>query len=190
MRLAAHSEIELDRVGAWRLEERLGAGAFGTVWRARDPSGRVAVVKLLPAPPGEEIRALARVRHPSVVEALGAGTVPVPHLVMSLAPGIPLSAVGPVSEAAAAGIVAALADALAACHRGDVAHGDVKPANVVVEPESLASTPRVTLVDFGLAGSLGGTPRYASPERLGGAPASPAADVFALGAVALELVGR
>ena len=180
----AHDGDRPPQVGRWRLEERLGAGAFGSAWRARDGAGRVAVVKLLSAPPGDEIRALARVHHEAIVEALSAGSVPVPHLVMSLAPGVPLSTIHGMRTERAIQILAVLADALAACASSSIAHGDVKPANVVADP----GTGRVTLVDFGLAGGAGGSPRYASPERLAGGAATPEGDVYALGLVAWELL--
>ncbi|MEQ1570277.1 MAG: protein kinase, partial [Myxococcota bacterium] len=172
------------RVGPWRLEGLLGAGGFGSVYRARDGSGRVAVVKVLRAPPGDELRALSRVHHPGVVVALGGGVGSVPYLVMALAPGVPLSSAGPVHPDDVPVYVAQLADALAACHHAGVVHGDLKPANVLVDLQ----TRRTTLVDFGLVGGAGGTPAWAAPEVLGGAATSPASDVYALGLMAWELL--
>ncbi len=171
--------------GPWRLVARLGAGAFGSVWRAEDAGGRVGVVKLLRDAPGQEVRALSRLYHPAVVGFLGAGTTPVPYLVMTLAPGAPLDEVlagGRLPVGRALSIVATLADALAACHLADVPHGDLKPANVMVTDTG------VTLVDFGLSGQEGGTPRYAAPEVLDGSAGDPRADVYSLGLLAYELL--
>jgi signal transduction histidine kinase/tetratricopeptide (TPR) repeat protein len=167
------------RLGGWRLERRWGAGAFGAVWLAQDELGQPAVVKLLPSAPGAEIRALSRVVHPCVVRPLGAGGIPVPYVAMELAPGRAV-ADGAVAEDDALRVVACVADGLSACHRAGVSHGDVKPANVMFD----AGSGRVTLVDFGLADSMGGTREYAAPERLSGGRASPEADVFALGVMA------
>ena len=173
----------VERVGRWRLEHPLGSGSFGSTWSARDPSGRVAVVKLLTRPPGDEIRALAKIHHPAVVESLGAGTEPLPHLVMATAPGRPLSVfLGDLSPDGATAIVGILADALAACHAAGIPHGDIKPDNLMFDPHRS----RLTVIDFGLVDSTGGTPRYAAPERPGSVP-SAAADVYAIGLIAWEL---
>jgi hypothetical protein len=183
---------ELERIGPWRLEMRLGAGGFGTVWRATDAGGRAAVVKLLSAPPGDELRALSRVHHPALARAISGGSHPVPHLVMEQAPGVPLSnwtascrpgqRALPTREALR--VIAVLADALAACHDAWIPHGDIKPSNVVFDP----STGGVVLVDFGLSGGFGGTPEYAAPEVLEGKPAGDPADMYSLGLLALELL--
>ncbi|MEN0061520.1 MAG: ATP-binding protein [Myxococcota bacterium] len=169
------------RFGHWQLERCLGEGGFGSAWLARDAAGHLAVVKLLSAPPGNEIRALAKIHHPAVVPALGAGTEPCPYLVMGLAPGRPLGERLEFGLATTA--LARLADGLAACHDAGVAHGDIKPDNVMFDAES----GRVTVIDFGLAGGTGGTPRYAAPERPG-TGAKPPADVYAWGLVAWEIL--
>lgn len=172
-----------ERFGRWRLERCLGEGGFGSAWLARDFAGQLGVVKLLHEPPGDEIRALAKIHHPAVVPALGAGTEPSPYLVMGYAPGRPLGdGMEGLSAEAATRALAVLADALAACHDAGVHHGDIKPDNVLYDPDS----ERLTIIDFGLAGGQGGTPRYASPERPG-AGATAAADVYAIGLIGWEL---
>ncbi|MBW1879437.1 MAG: hypothetical protein JRJ84_13825, partial [Deltaproteobacteria bacterium] len=50
-----------DRIGRWLLQERLGSGTYGTTWRAVDEDGRAAALKVLPEPPGDELRALSSV---------------------------------------------------------------------------------------------------------------------------------
>lgn len=162
----------------------LGSGGFGAVYAATDASGRPAVVKLLAAPPGDELRSLARVCHPAVVSALGGGSSPVPYLAMARAPGVPLSELHGADPTAALRWVTVLADALAACHQAGVVHSDVKPSNVLVDHAS----GRVTLVDFGMTGKQGGTFAYAAPEVLAGGPCTPASDVYGLGLVAWEIL--
>ncbi len=177
------------RVGRWTLSAPLGRGAFGTTWMARDDSGELGAVKILPDAPGDELRALARVCHPAVVGVLDAGMRPAPYIVMDLAPGHPLTMLlrgGPPPEELAVQLTAILADALAAVHGADLLHGDLKPDNVIVDR---IQDHRVSLVDFGMAGGgHGGTLDYAAPERIGGSPATPQADIYALGLLLWQML--
>ncbi|WP_275432051.1 MULTISPECIES: serine/threonine-protein kinase [unclassified Streptomyces] len=192
--------------GRYRLQERLGRGGMGTVWRAADELlGRPVAVKELHLGEGDpdgvaagalrEARAVAHVRHPHVVvvhdivEHDGR-----PCIVMELVDGGSLAeliAAGrtltPV-EAARTGL--ALLGALTAAHSRGVLHRDVKPANVLME----AGTGRVVLTDFGIArlagattisetGAFVGSPEYTAPERIQGAQAGPASDLWSLGAL-------
>lgn len=176
-----------NQVGAWHLVEVLGTGAFGQTWRAQDPSGTPAAVKLLNGPPGDELRILARLAHPAIIEVLEAGGPPRPYLAMAFAPGCTL-AEAVLSSEQSLRVVAALLDALAVMHAAGLTHGDVKPDNLMVDPSD-DGTVGVKLIDFGLAGARrGGTPVWAAPERLGGGPATPAADVYAAGLVLWMLV--
>jgi len=177
------------RIGHWTIEERLGAGSFGTAWRVVDDSGRVAALKVLQAPPGDELRALARICHPAVPAVLGADGAPLPYVVMELARGAPLSKMlraGRAPEDRAAAVAAILADGLAAVHHAGLTHGDVKPDNVIV---GSIQEGRVWLVDFGLAGAgAGGTLQYAAPECLSSAAATSASDVYSLGLMLWEML--
>ncbi len=177
------------RFGRWRLRSCLGQGEFGTTWLSADAEGRRAAIKVLREPPGEELLALARVTHPSVIGVLGGGGDPAPHLIMEFARGRPLTAwMGrrPAPEMTAVSITAHLADALAAVHQAGVIHGDIKPDNVVVDS---VREPRLKLVDFGLAGQRrGGTLNYAAPECLKGADTSAASDVYSLGMILWEML--
>lgn len=191
--------------GRYRLEERLGRGGMGTVWRATDELlGRPVAVKELHVGDGDgdgtatagalrEARAVAHVRHPhvvvvhDVVEHDGR-----PCIVMELVDGGSLAdrisagkTLTPV-EAARTGL--ALLGALTAAHDRGVLHRDVKPANVLME----AGTGRVVLTDFGIArlsgattisetGAFVGSPEYTAPERMQGAEAGPASDLWSLG---------
>ncbi|MCA9751511.1 MAG: protein kinase [Gemmatimonadetes bacterium] len=192
---------EILRWGPCLRLERLGGGAFGSVWRAWDESlHRQVALKLLHEDDGgrllEEGRLLAKVSHPGVARVLAAEVRgDRAGLLMELIEGPTLAERRsaepdlPVGEAARIG--AELADALAAVHAVGVAHGDVKPQNVV-----LAKQDRPVLVDFGAGGYGGstpggritGTPAYLAPERVGGGLPTPAADVYALGVMLGELL--
>ncbi|MFD5935424.1 serine/threonine-protein kinase [Streptomyces sp. NPDC060333] len=189
--------------GRYRLEERLGRGGMGTVWRATDELlGRSVAVKELHVGDGteaagalREARTVAQVRHPhvvvvhDVVEDDGR-----PYIVMELVDGGSLAdrlaAAGPLDPAETARTGLALLGALTAAHARGVLHRDVKPANVLME----ADTDRVVLTDFGIAhlagsttisetGAFVGSPEYTSPERMQGAAAGPESDLWSLGAL-------
>jgi eukaryotic-like serine/threonine-protein kinase len=195
--------------GRYRLRAFLAAGGMGAVWAAEDAVlGRQVAVKLL----GEwlagdpvaaerlrrEARAAARLVHPNVARVLDLGEEEGrPYLVMELLEGESLAAriarSGPLAPAEAARIAAAVADALHAAHRAGVVHRDVKPGNVF-----LTAGGDVKVLDFGIAaaawegsltgGELIGTAAYLAPERALGRPATPAADVYALGVVLYEML--
>jgi serine/threonine-protein kinase len=150
---------------------------------------------------------MAALHHPGVVdvydvgESDAAGGGSVVYLVMAYVAGEPLSAhlarAGRLSVADTASIVAQAADALHAAHEVGIVHRDVKPANLLVQPDGT-----VVLVDFGVAHSVAatrltavntvlGTALYMAPEQASGRPVSPATDIYALGAVAYHcLVGH
>lgn len=199
--------------GRYQLDERIGSGGMGEVWRATDRVlGRVVAVKVilptLMSDPGFErrflfeARAMASVQHPGAVaihdyrsETDGA------FLVMEYVQGESLSnrlrRYGRLQADETMRMVAQAADALAAAHQQGMVHRDVKPANIIVRPDGT-----VVLTDFGLArgaavtalttsGSVLGTPSYLAPEQVLGQPATPQSDVYALGVVAYEcLSGR
>jgi len=187
--------------GRYRLLERLGHGGMGVVWRAHDELLRRDVaVKELHVRLGvdgdfevrqvlREARAAARLRHPGVVAVhdvvVDDGR---PVIVMELVQGRSLAEVvrvdGPLDEDRVADIGVRVLDALGAAHELGVLHRDVKPANILLDGD------RVVLTDFGIAAvasdttlteSAIGSPEYLAPERINGAPASPAADIWSLG---------
>lgn len=168
-----------DRLGRWALVRALGQGAFGSVFEVRDESGQVAALKCLPEAPGEELRALGGITHPGVVSLIDYGGPDPYWMVMTLASGAPLSdALGTRTADELCRIGAALCAALTAVHSAEVCHGDLKPENIVLDPQTGA----VKLVDFGLAGARsGGTPQFAAPEVLAGGPPTTAADCYGLG---------
>ncbi|MEU6220800.1 protein kinase [Streptomyces sp. NPDC047022] len=193
----------------YELQELLGRGAMGEVWRACDQLlGRPVAVKMLHAEEAEdaerfrlEAQIAARLNHPNVVGMYDFGTHhDQPHLVMELVDGWNLaqerSLRGALAPAEAAAITAQAAAGLCAAHQQGVVHRDVKPANVM-----LTTDRTVKITDFGIArfaeeaassltatGKIIGTADYLAPERALGRPAQPASDVYSLGCVLYELL--
>ncbi|MFE1196747.1 protein kinase [Streptomyces olivaceoviridis] len=193
----------------YQLQDRLGSGAMGEVWRADDRLlGRPVAVKLLrtdEAADAERFRLEAqtagRLNHPNVVGMYDFGS----HhgrlyLVMELVDGWTLaqerSLRGALDPQEAAALGAQVASGLAAAHRQGVIHRDVKPANVMLSADRTAK-----IADFGIArfadeaaagltatGKIVGTADYLAPERALGRPAQPASDVYSLGCVLYELL--
>ncbi|MGI5521154.1 serine/threonine-protein kinase [Micromonospora sp. CA-259024] len=192
--------------GRYQLERRIGVGGMSEVWRAHDQVlDRPIAVKLIsPGPDDEdgpveriraEARSAARLVHPNVASVHDFGTSstlpgrPVPYIVMELAEGETLAVhlrAGPLDWRISVRVCAEVAAALAAAHADGIVHRDVKPANVMLTPSG------VKVLDFGIATPAGspdpmpagmvlGTPAYLAPEQLDGAPATPAADMYALG---------
>jgi serine/threonine-protein kinase len=195
--------------GRYRLEDWIAAGGVGEVWAAADlVLRRPVAVKLLRAGYAEHPETLARFRaearhagslsHPCIAQIYDYGEAEGPHppfLVMELVDGPPLArllAAGPLAPARVMDLVAQAAEGLAAAHAAGLVHRDVKPANLLLAPGD-----RVKITDFGIAhaagsapitrtGILVGTPAYLAPERVAGAPATPASDLYSLGVVGYE----
>ncbi|MGI8939089.1 MAG: serine/threonine-protein kinase [Iamia sp.] len=184
--------------------EVIGRGGFGVVYRGHQADlGRDVAVKVLSTVGADEralelwrreVTAMGRLsNHPNIVSAFSTGVTEagLPYLVMPYVPGGSLHdrirTDGPLSGPEAARIGGRLAGGLAAAHAAGVLHRDVKPGNVLMseygEPQ---------LSDFGIArlvdaattttGSVRATIGFAAPEVLGGEPATPATDVYGLGA--------
>jgi hypothetical protein len=184
----------------YRLEERLGSGGHGEVWRAADQRLHDRLVALKRTRYGgdeagadrvrREAQNLARINHPHVLAVHDVvddgGEV---WVVMEYVAGRPLSEAGPVSVEEAARYGAQLAGGLEAVHAHRILHRDVKPANVLVTDDGFAK-----LADFGISrplhgdetvtatGALTGTPGYLAPEVAKGGRFTEAADVWSLGA--------
>ncbi len=200
-----------DRLGPYRLLDRIGEGGMGVVYLARDPEQRSVAVKILrPAVAGDpnarrrlarEVETMRRVRSPFVAEVLDTDvTSETPYIVTRYVPGRTLDEVvtqeGPLSGARLIRVAAGLADALAAIHAAGVVHRDLKPGNVML----MNGDPVV--IDFGIAQALDstrltmtgmfmGTPGYLSPEVIEGQNSTSFSDVHAWGAtVAFAATGR
>jgi WD40 repeat protein len=202
----------LAAVGRFVVRKRLGAGAFGTVYRAYDPQlDRDVALKVPNAGVMtdarrverflREAKAAANLRHPHIVPVFDAGRHGDSYYIASaFIAGKPLADTIP--EAGddfrrAARVVRELAEALAYAHEQGIVHRDVKPANLMLDGQD-----RVHLMDFGLAsrqdeasrltndGAVMGTPSYMSPEQARGqkGEAQPAADQYAAGCVLYELL--
>jgi sugar lactone lactonase YvrE len=200
------------RIGRFEVRGRLGAGAFGTVYRAYDPQLDRDVALKVPHPATldsptarqrflREARAAARLRHPHIVPVFDAGADDGhDYFAAAFIDGQTLSA--SIAETSpdlrrAAALVRDLAEALAYAHAQGVVHRDVKPANVLID-----STGRPHLMDFGLAywreetsklthaGAVLGTPAYMAPEQAAGqqGPPLPASDQYALGVLLYQLL--
>jgi eukaryotic-like serine/threonine-protein kinase len=200
--------VALGPEGRYRLVRRIASGGMGEVWEADDTVlGRRVALKVLVEELAaddratrrfvREARATARLTHPNVARVYDFGRGGAPFLVMELLEGETLAsrlAGGPLPPAEAARIAAAVADALDAAHQRGIVHRDVKPANVM-----LTGGGEVKVMDFGIAAAADethsttgsgtyATVAYVSPERVAGAAATPASDVYSLGAVLYELL--
>ena len=215
-----------ERLGPYQIESQIGAGGRGETYRARDTRlDRTVAVKVLPPHIAErtearqrferEARAVAALNHPHICTLHDIGKHDgVEFLVMEHLEGETLAArleKGPLTLEQALAWAIEMADALAAAHRKEVCHRDLKPGNVMVTKSG------VKLLDFGLAkmgaggrpgagnlsqlptedagltekGSLLGTLQYMSPEQLEGKDADARSDIFSFGATLYEmLTGR
>ncbi|MEM6567371.1 MAG: serine/threonine-protein kinase [Planctomycetota bacterium] len=210
---------ERRRIGPFQLIRRLATGRTSTIWIAERADGAFVqdvAIKLidteavaqelgmdLDAARGHERGLLARVDHPGVVRIVDAGDLEgdVEWIAMEHLECEPML---DRSDRLGQGIeervrqIAALADAVEACHRASVLHLDVAPGNAVATADG-----HVKLIDFGSARSLDGgepgaegtpgpvTPAFAAPEQWDGRDLGPAADVHALGALLFaSLTGR
>ncbi len=206
---AADTTPQVDQVGRYSLEQRLGQGGLGTVWSAYDTvlARQVAVKTLtIAAAPGQreelaarvldEARAAARLSHPHIVTVHDAGVSPEgAYIAMELLRGKDLadllrSGWRPSPEQAAL-IVRRVADALGYAHSKGVIHRDVKPANIF-----MVGRTRPVVLDFGIArlvnrdhgGPALGSPYYAAPEQYDGRECDQRSDVYSLGVVLYELL--
>ena len=192
------------------LDEQIGRGGMGVVWRGHDrTTGVVYAIKVLlpeyardPAAVGRFVRertALVAFRHPNVVtvhDMIVEGDQLA--LVMDLVSGGDLDGLrkargGRLAPAEAARLAAQIGDGLAAAHAAGIVHRDVKPAN------ALLNNDHVLLADFGIAllagqprvtteGRVLGTACYMAPEVISGQEPGPAGDVYALGVTLYELL--
>ncbi|RKG84183.1 serine/threonine-protein kinase, partial [Corallococcus terminator] len=212
----AEDPLVSTQMGEFVIEERIGAGGMGVVYRAVHPLiGKQAAVKVLRAElmsPEQEQRLLVEartvnaIRHPGILDIFNFGRLADgrPYIVMELLRGQPLSDVmraqGRLDVGTTVWMLDQMASALGAAHRAGVVHRDLKPANVfVVEVPDAA--PTLKLVDFGIAkvlqsregltladGAVLGTPDFMAPEQIRGGVIGPATDLYALGVLAFQML--
>jgi WD40 repeat protein/DNA-binding SARP family transcriptional activator len=189
------------RLRGYELQEKLGEGAAGVVWRAVQPAvGRDVAIKVIkPRLSNQpdfvrrfeaEARLIASLEHPFIVPVFDFWRDPDgAYLVMRLMGngGLDRLPATPWEPARVVRVVAQIASGLAYAHRRGLQHADLHPGNVLLDSEGNAY-----LADFGLAASLdfGSTPPggYASPEQRAGEPASKASDMFGLGTLVFRLL--
>lgn len=206
----AAREYEIgDSLSHYRLDNLLGQGGMGKVFRAHDQTLlRDVALKVMT---GElekvarqrflnEARAVARISHPNVITIYEIGESPVPFLAMELVLGKELDELTggqPVEPARAVPWTLQIAEALEAVHQSGILHRDLKPSNVMVSESG-----RVKVMDFGLAkiaeldqkltrtGDIWGTPQFMSPEHFdpnyGEVDAQ--SDLFALSGIFYQLL--
>jgi eukaryotic-like serine/threonine-protein kinase len=197
------------RIGKYDVEERVGEGAMGVVYRAVDPvlKRRVAIKVMsdafaqnddLRARFLREAQAAGSLQHPNVITIYDFGEVDGhPYIAMEFVEGqdvaeliahhVPLSVVDKLDLAI--GVLQGLAYA----HKRGIVHRDIKPANIRIDDEGKAR-----IMDFGVAhlsssnmtksGVMLGTPSYMAPEQIVGGKVGPQTDVFSVGAVLYELL--
>lgn len=201
-------------VGPYEILSKLGEGGMGIVYLARDTRlGRRAALKVLPPEYAQDGRRLSRfareakaassLNHPNIITIYEIGeSGGQPYLAAEYVEGLTfrqLLSQGPPALPDTLKLILQAAGALAAAHRANVVHRDVKPENLMVRPDGI-----VKVLDFGLAsitelqrgrdhsdtqaGMALGTPRYMSPEQARGLILDARTDIFSLGAVLYELV--
>ncbi len=205
----------LPTVEGYEILGRLGQGGMGVVYRARQRGlDRLVALKMIRAGSHAgpehllrfqiEVRAVARLRHPNVVQVYDVGEADgLPYVALELLEGGSLEsrvAGTPQPEGRSAELIETLARAIASAHRAGVVHRDLKPANVLFNADG---TPKIA--DFGLAkrldqedgqthsGQVMGSPSFMAPEQARGLgrAVGPAADLYSLGAILYEmLAGR
>lgn len=199
-------------IGNYEIEQLIGVGSFGAVYRARDRELDRTVAIKVPrsgelADPAifdrfqREARSVAQLRHPLIVTVYGIGRWRNhPYLISEFVRGVTLADVlvdwRPTPREAAE-LIAMIADAVGYAHSMGVIHRDIKPSNIMLDEQQ-----RPRIMDFGLArrdqgdatvtmeGQILGTPAYMSPEQARGAAhqTDGRTDVYSLGAILYQLL--
>ena len=212
---SAESTYIGERVGSYRITEKIAEGGMGIVFlaeHAADDFDQHVAIKLLPQNRldetasrrfVEERRILAGLSHPNIARLIDGGTLAsgVPFIVMEYIDGHSIDAWcrdNALDNAEIISLVAQVCDAVQYAHRKLIIHRDIKPANIIVDRQGVPK-----LLDFGIAKLLDPgdeqpdqtraenralTPMYASPEQIEGLPITTAADVYGVGMLLYRLL--
>jgi serine/threonine protein kinase len=202
-----HDFLVPGRVGGFLLRDCIGEGEMGAIYRATDESlNRDVAIKIVRGchiddpESRERLRleacAAGRLNHPRVAQVYALGfSNGHPYLVMELVAGQDfaqkLQNEKRIDERTALRMALDVADGISALDREGLAHGDIKPGNIVLDRDGNAK-----LVDFGLSGmtrrnsrgAIVGTPHYIAPELLRGTPDTHRSDIYSLGATLYHLL--
>ena len=206
--------IEKPRLGRYEIEKELGKGAMGIVYLGKDPKvDREVAIKTLALAQEfeqdelEEVKQrffhqaeiAARLNHPNIVEIFEAGEEnDLAYISMEFLKGHDLARYGEADNLLdikrVIRIVWRCAEGLAFAHQQGLVHSDIKPANIMYDPD----TDSVKIIDFGIgsitdsskskSGTVLGTPSYMSPEQLAGKKIDGRSDIFSLGVVIFQLL--
>ncbi|OUU20061.1 MAG: hypothetical protein CBC13_11255 [Planctomycetia bacterium TMED53] len=198
-----------DKIGHFVIEEKMGEGGMGIVYRAHDPSLQrtVAIKRVHPRLKDHddirekflaEARAIAAVNHPNIgqIHAIH-DDGELPYLVMEFLPGPSfeelLQKQKCLETLEVLRVALAASRALEEARNQGIIHRDIKPSNLIID-----SRDSIKLVDFGLAGPVGeltddetevvGTPQYCSPEQVQGSVTDERSDIYSLGATLFHLL--
>jgi len=207
------SQMELPEFGRYKIEKELGRGAMGVVYQGQDPKiNRKVAIKTLDYSQFSkkeintvknrffrEAEAAGRLSHNNIVTVYDMGEEDdFAFIAMDFVSGVPLSDYAltdfllPVKEVYR--IVQIVADALDYAHKQKIVHRDIKPGNVMYDPQNK----QVKITDFGIAritdsvktrtGSFMGSPSYMAPEQMTGASVDGRADIYSLGVSFYQLL--
>ena len=199
----------IQRLGKYEVLEKLASTRKGLIFKAQDPAiGRVVAIKTIGEPGSDmsrasldrlqqEARAAGNLRHPNIVTIFDADvTHQPPYIVMDYIAGTTLQALleqqGRMEPAVVLSILKQLAEAIDFAHAQGVLHRDIKPGNIMLDPQG-----RAFILDFGLAvldsselsnsATIVGTPAYMSPEQILNKPLDSRSDLFSLAVVAYQM---
>ncbi len=205
------AKSKLKQLGRYRIEAELGRGAMGVVYKAHDPVlDRTVALKTIVLDEEaqdreeyharffQEAKSAARLNHPALITIYDFGEEnALAYMAMELINGNELAErmeQAPISIREAVAIAEQVAEGLAFAHDNGVIHRDIKPGNIMLLPRG-----RVKIMDFGIArlkvsdlktqlGTRLGTPKYMSPEQIGGGKLDHRTDIFSLGIVLYEML--
>jgi serine/threonine-protein kinase len=196
------------QIGNYKIVRQLGSGGMGTVYLGQDPElDRPVAIKVLRDQVHDpevlerffrEARAAAALRHPNIITIYASGQHEFqPFMAMEFVDGESLAEVirrrRPLTLSDKLSYIEQICAGVHFAHRAGIIHRDIKPANLMIDREGV-----VRILDFGIArvagsgmtrdGALIGTLNYMSPEQMLGRPVDRRSDIFAVGAVAYELL--